>query len=171
MSKRRQPRWQWLVSVSHNLNRRKERQVRIAYNAQRRALHLATTHFPTDIRPNAYFARDGAPLSLQGWTRRFEFAPYRQVALHRFRDGWRLSTIWLGIPQGISFLFREVPPQVFETMLFHNHEAVYKTTHAREHDARKEHFAIVRCLRAAKTKEQLVQLANMLDVEGSAIKC
>ena len=61
-----------------------------------------------------YFDRQGKPLAMMDWARKFEDREYATVAQHWVR-GWMVSTVWLGLDHNFSM---SGPPIIFETMVF-----------------------------------------------------
>jgi hypothetical protein len=61
-----------------------------------------------------FYDKDGSPLELLEWAKKFEDKAYCRVALDILPDGTRISTVWLGLNHN----FGEGPPLIFETMVF-----------------------------------------------------
>lgn len=61
-----------------------------------------------------YYDRQGKPMELMDWARKFEDLDYKAVAQHWVR-GWMVSTVWLGLNHRFM---RDGPPIIFETMIF-----------------------------------------------------
>lgn len=71
--------------------------------------------FSTGYLERPYFDRQGRPLTLGEWARRFESGlNYRLVDFTELRGGVRVSTVWLGLDHSFGF----GPPLIFETMVF-----------------------------------------------------
>lgn len=64
-----------------------------------------------------YFDKDGSPLGLWEWARKFEDVEYRRVGLDE-REGIEVSTVWLGL----NHSFLDGPLLIFETMVFDNQD-------------------------------------------------
>ena len=61
-----------------------------------------------------YYDRDGSPLDLAEWARRFEDTDYRRVDRTVLPNGYEVSTVWLGVDHN----WGGVRPHIFETMVF-----------------------------------------------------
>lgn len=67
-----------------------------------------------------YFDRQGQPLTVMEWAKRFEgkdreaIMSYKRVAETTLPDGTWISTVWIGLDHS----FGEGPPLIFETMVF-----------------------------------------------------
>lgn len=67
---------------------------------------------------SGYYDRQGKPMDLMEWARRFEDMTYKRVARTEIPGVGTVSTVWLGsdhqfLPNG--------PPLIFESMLFPEH--------------------------------------------------
>lgn len=71
--------------------------------------------WPDGDRP-LFFDRQGQPVEVLDWARKFEELDYRFVADQQVR-GWRVVTIWVGIDSGTGFIMGG-PPAIFETAVF-----------------------------------------------------
>jgi len=65
-----------------------------------------------------YYDKDGSPLELMEWAKKFEAPDYKRIAKTTLPDGKWVSTVWLGLNHswGID------PPLIFETMVFSSEE-------------------------------------------------
>lgn len=61
-----------------------------------------------------HFDRKGLPMTSEDWSRSFEDAAARRVALDKLENGYEVSTVWLGLNHG----FGPGPPLIFETLVF-----------------------------------------------------
>ena len=68
-----------------------------------------------------FYDREGKPLELLDWARKYEDGEYRQVALTRVAGG-AISTIWIGFNQGLSL--QPGPHHLYETALLGKEDAV-----------------------------------------------
>ena len=68
-----------------------------------------------DQHNGLYFDRQGRPITLREWTKRFQDPAYKIVARTEFPDGRLVSTVWLGIVHWHQTDYR---PIIFETMVF-----------------------------------------------------
>ena len=66
--------------------------------------------------PPMYYDRAGNPIPMVRWTELWEDFGYRRIAETEVAGVWRVSTIWLGLDHGFSFM--GAPPDIFETMVF-----------------------------------------------------
>ena len=71
--------------------------------------------WPDHDRP-LFFDRQGRPIDVLAWAQKFEDRDYRFIAEWEMQD-WRVATIWIGLDNGIGFLFG-APPAIFETAVF-----------------------------------------------------
>jgi hypothetical protein len=85
-----------------------------------------------------YFDREGNPIKLMDWAKRFEDLEYRRVAWDGLPSGGYVSTVWLGL----NHAFGGGPPLIFETMVFP--ECTICERYATEEDARAGHARILR---------------------------
>ena len=60
-----------------------------------------------------YYDREGRPMEMMAWTRRFSNLDYKRVASDYDGDV-HVSTVWLGLDHS----FGEGPPLIFETLVF-----------------------------------------------------
>ena len=66
-----------------------------------------------------YYNRSGERISLRQWAALIEGDPeYKIVRQTNLRNGWRVSTVWLGLDHSFSFSDEPVVPIIFETMIF-----------------------------------------------------
>lgn len=75
-----------------------------------------------------FYDRDGLPLDLMVWARKFEDWEYKRVAFDE-ADGVEVSTVWLGLDHN----WGDGRPLIFETMVFggpHNEEQWQYSTEA-----------------------------------------
>jgi hypothetical protein len=61
-----------------------------------------------------YFDKTGKEISLDKWYELQGDQEYKRVGLDTLPNGYRVSTVWLGINQS----HRDGPPLTFETMVF-----------------------------------------------------
>ena len=64
-----------------------------------------------------FYDREGKPLALLEWARKFEDQEYKQVSLTRVSGDRFISTIWLGFNQGVRLHEPIGPHHIFETAL------------------------------------------------------
>src|SRR5438445_12965031 len=86
-----------------------------------------------------YFDKQGQPLELHTWARLFEDWDYKQVARPVLPNGYRVSTVWLGVNQR----FEPGPPLIFETMVFGHPAAEPCERYSTEAEARAGHDRLV----------------------------
>lgn len=60
-----------------------------------------------------YYDKDGSPLTLLEWAKKFESKAHKRVALDKVGPH-NISTVWLGLDHS----FTGPPPLIFETMVF-----------------------------------------------------
>lgn len=96
-----------------------------------------------------YYDRNGDPMSMLDWTRRFEDNTYKRVAFDQVGD-IDISTVWLGLDHNFS---GTGSPLIFETIVFGGPPDVDNETqrYATEAEARAGHAAWLERARAAAT--------------------
>ena len=62
----------------------------------------------------SYYDKDGKPLELMEWAKLFENFSYKRIGLDELSNGYRVSTVWLGLDHS----FGGGKPLIFETMVF-----------------------------------------------------
>jgi len=60
----------------------------------------------------SYYDRTTEPMSFADWVEAFEDLEYRRIG-EDITNGWRISTVWLGLDHGVGG-----EPEIFETMVF-----------------------------------------------------
>jgi len=65
-----------------------------------------------------YFDKDGKPIDLFEWAKKFEDLSYKVIEQTELRNGLWVSTVWLGL----NHCYSEGEPLIFETMVFKNKE-------------------------------------------------
>ena len=63
---------------------------------------------------SVYYNRQGAPISVEQYSRLHGDEDYHRIGKQHFEGGIRVSTVWLGIDHG----FGSGTPILFETMVF-----------------------------------------------------
>ena len=63
-----------------------------------------------------FYDKQGKPLSLMEWAKKFEEIGYKRVGMDITTYGYRVSTVWLGLDHNYS----RGKPLIFETMVFHD---------------------------------------------------
>lgn len=71
--------------------------------------------FDTERDWHDKFDKKGRPINLRTWCRLTENGDYRRVATTVLPNGYRVSTVWLGLNHRFGALG---PPLIFETMVF-----------------------------------------------------
>lgn len=64
-----------------------------------------------------FYDREGNPLELLDWARKFEDTPYKSVALTPVPGGRFISTVWMGFNQSPALQEYSTPHHIFETAL------------------------------------------------------
>jgi hypothetical protein len=87
-----------------------------------------------------YYDRDGKPMALLEWAKRFEDTDYKVVAQTVLPDKTLVSTVWLGL----DHQYGAGPPLIFETMVFpYRGDETHQERYTTEAEARAGHAAIV----------------------------
>lgn len=63
-----------------------------------------------------YYNKEGKKITLREWGKLFEDWKYKRIGLDNLPNGYRVSTVWLGLDH--SFTGGE--PLIFETMVFND---------------------------------------------------
>lgn len=94
------------------------------------------------------FDRQGKPCTRGFWSEKMSDDDYRVVALDTIH-GVRVSTVWLGLDHGMSFLSgKDTPPVIFETMLFSSDSCRMFRRYSTEEQAKTGHASAVASVRA-----------------------
>jgi hypothetical protein len=91
------------------------------------------------------YDREGKPCTTAFWRERINDDSYRVLAQDKVGEV-AVSTIWLGLDHGIGYMLgADVPPMIFETMIFPGNSSV---RYATEEQARAGHAKALAALRA-----------------------
>jgi hypothetical protein len=103
--------------------------------------------FPAGSRGFGHYDRQGKPIGLGTWARRFHDENYKRILATQLSAGIWVSTVWMGLDHG----FGRGPPIIFETMVFRHDDASGEEQYryATEAEAREGHaLAVARYLAA-----------------------
>ena len=96
-----------------------------------------------DMTESLYFNRDGSPMTITEWARKFESGGSRRVAEDNI-GVVRVSTVWIGLNHNWS----DGPPLIFETMIFGGDHDEHQERYSTEAQALEGHaraVALVLC--------------------------
>lgn len=89
-----------------------------------------------------FFDRDGQPLELMDWARKYEDIAYRDLAVDVDRmdnPHIMVSTIWEGVPRPLSLMSTGLPRGIFATALLIDGHIQWERRHDTEEQAREFH--------------------------------
>lgn len=127
-----------------------------------------------------YYDKQANPIGMMEWVRLSQDYSYKCIGYTVMPNGDFVSTTWLGLDHGFSFPEENLPPVIFETMIFHkldeperdiaggehSHSGREQWRYRTEEAAIRGHERIVALLRAGKSVED----ENEDEDEGDALE-
>jgi hypothetical protein len=77
-----------------------------------------------------YYDRQGKPIELEDWVKKFEDPAYKILVKTDLPDGRHVSTVWLGVDHGYGWLTGSGRLLIFETMVFPGNDCQRYATEA-----------------------------------------